>query len=232
MYPFVVSRYARAMGQCRETFGTLLAAVSLGASRTRCINRRLTATVLCLCVIAAHANPWDDAAAAYGRGDHTAALQRFRSLAEAGDAAAQYNMGIMCDNGEGTIEDHAEALTWYRLAAEQGHMNAQFSLAHMYRSGEGTSRDHTQALKWYRLAAEQGHIGALNDLGVAYDKGLGVSPDYVEAHKWYDLGANRAIDENRRSRSIKNRGLVAAKMSSEQIDEARRLAREWDKAHR
>ena len=45
---------------------------------------------------------------------------------------AQYNLGVMYDQGDGVTEDHAEALRWYRLAAEQGHAEAQFNLGVMY----------------------------------------------------------------------------------------------------
>ena len=43
-----------------------------------------------------------------------------RVQAEAGDASAQFNLGVMYDNGEGVPEDDAEAVRWYRMAAEQG----------------------------------------------------------------------------------------------------------------
>lgn len=39
--------------------------------------------------------------AAAQRGDLKAALEEWRPLAEQGDAKAQYNLGVMYDNGEG-----------------------------------------------------------------------------------------------------------------------------------
>ena len=59
--------------------------------------------------------------AAYKAGDYATALQEWTPLAEAGDEVAQYNLGIMYENGEGVPQDYKEAVKWYRLAAEQGY---------------------------------------------------------------------------------------------------------------
>ena len=63
---------------------------------------------------------FDDGWAAYERGDNATALREWRPLAEQGHAAAQYNLGLMYDNGEGVAQDDGKAVKWYRLAAEQG----------------------------------------------------------------------------------------------------------------
>ena len=47
-------------------------------------------------------------------------LADLRARAEAGDASAQYNLGLMHAEGRGVPQDFAEAATWYRKAAEQG----------------------------------------------------------------------------------------------------------------
>ena len=47
-------------------------------------------------------------------------VEELHSRAEQGNAAAQYNLGVMYDNGEGVPQDYAEAAKSYRLAAEQG----------------------------------------------------------------------------------------------------------------
>ena len=49
---------------------------------------------------AASAGPFEDALAAYKRKDYALALSLFRSLAEAGDARAQDNLGVMYIKGE------------------------------------------------------------------------------------------------------------------------------------
>jgi uncharacterized protein len=76
---------------------------------------------------AAIAGPLGDAEAANDRGDYATALRLFRSLAEQGNADAQYHLGHMYFVGQGIPQDYAEALKWYRLAADQGLSLAQFA---------------------------------------------------------------------------------------------------------
>ena len=89
---------------------------------------------------------FDESYAALSRGDYATALNGFRTLAERGDADAQYNLGVMYANGEGVARDYAEAVSWYRMAAEQGHAVAQNKLGVRYACGEGVARDYAEAV--------------------------------------------------------------------------------------
>jgi TPR repeat protein len=80
-------------------------------------------------------------AAAYLAGDYVTAVQEWRQLAKQGLSQAQYNLGLMYNEGKGVIQDYAESVKWFRLAAEQGHANAQFNLGNMYREGKGVLQD-------------------------------------------------------------------------------------------
>ena len=93
---------------------------------------------------------------AYDRGDYETALAEFRPLAEQGYASAQYNLGVMYDNGLGVPQDYREAAKWYRFAAEQGKVKAQSNLASMYHFGQGVLKDDVLAHMWADLAASQG----------------------------------------------------------------------------
>ena len=77
---------------------------------------------------AAAAGPFEDADAAYQRGDYATALRLWRPLGEQGNALAQFNLGIMYRRGQGVPQDYAEAVKWNRLAAEQGDAEAQHNL--------------------------------------------------------------------------------------------------------
>ncbi len=55
--------------------------------------------------------------AAYNRGDYATAFREMKALAEQGNAAAQFNLGEMYNNGQGVRQDDSEAVKWYRLAA-------------------------------------------------------------------------------------------------------------------
>ncbi len=82
-------------------------------------------------------------------------------------------------------------------------------------------------MKWYRKAAEQGVARAQYNLGFMYSHSQGVPQDYVQAHMWYNLAASRFAPGSNRDRAVKNRDIIAAKMTPAQIAEAQRLAREW-----
>ncbi len=60
-----------------------------------------------------------------------------------------------------------------------------------------------------------------------YEKGQGVPQDYVQAHMWYNLAASHFAPGSDRDRAVKNRDIIAEKMTPAQIAEAQRLAREW-----
>src|SRR5262247_2236566 len=137
----------------------------------------------------AASNPFDDASAAYERGDYVQAMKLFRQLAEQGHQWAQRRLGLMYAEGKGVPQDFEEAVKWYRLAAAQGNVPAQYSLGQAYEKGQGVPQDYQEAMKWYRLAAEDGNAPAQYSLGLAYEKGQGVAQDYQEAVKWYRLAA-------------------------------------------
>ena len=119
-------------------------------------------------------------------------IEAIRTRANAGDADAQFNLGLMYDNGRGVPQDDGEAVAWYRQAAEQGHASAQFNLGVAYRDGQGVPQDDVEAERWWRKAAMQGDAEAQFNLGLAYENGFGVPKDGVEAYKWFTLARTSA----------------------------------------
>jgi hypothetical protein len=61
-------------------------------------------------------------------------IAALRVQADAGDAAAQFNLGFAYSFGEGVPQDDVQAVSWFRQAAEQGHAIAQYNLGVMYAS--------------------------------------------------------------------------------------------------
>jgi TPR repeat protein len=55
-------------------------------------------------------------------------VRLYRLAAAQGDAAAQFNLGVKFENGQGVAQDKAEAIRWYRLAAAQGEATATATL--------------------------------------------------------------------------------------------------------
>ena len=80
-----------------------------------------------------------------------------KKRAEQGDATAQFNLGTMYIQGEGTLKDPKQAFYWFKKSAEQGHATAQFNLGTMYIHGEGTPKDLKQAAFWIKKSYENGH---------------------------------------------------------------------------
>ena len=57
------------------------------------------------------------------RGDYTTALREWKPLAEHGNADAQFNLGVMYDDGEGVPQDYKTAVKWYRLDLDKFYLN-------------------------------------------------------------------------------------------------------------
>jgi hypothetical protein len=119
------------------------------------------------------------------------AIIDLRAKAEAGDASAQFRLGVSYANGQGVAQDQVEAAKWYRKAAEQGNAQAQNNLGFVYDLGQGVVKDEVEAVKWYRKAAEQGNAEGQCCLGFVYSSGRGVVKDEVEAAKWHRKAAEQ-----------------------------------------
>ncbi len=76
--------------------------------------------------------------------------------AEAGDPAAQNNLGYNYAFGIGVQQNNKEALKWLTAAASSGFAPAQVNLAYLYEDGRAGKANLPQALRWFRAAAEQG----------------------------------------------------------------------------
>lgn len=94
------------------------------------------------------AGPYEDGAAAYGKGEYTAALSLLRPLAEQGDSRAQTLVGKLYMSGGGVPQDFAQAAGWYTKAADQGHSIAQFNFGLLYQAGQGVPKDLAKAAQW------------------------------------------------------------------------------------
>jgi uncharacterized protein len=116
---------------------------------------RKSALLLCALLWSGLASAgWDQARAAYKKGDYATAATEMIKLAKHGDAKAQVNLGSMYAEGQGLPRDNKKAEYWYLRAAEQGDVFGQTNLGDMYT--QGVLRNDVQALKWYIVAAKSG----------------------------------------------------------------------------
>jgi TPR repeat protein len=182
--------------------------------------RAIFVVVLMISSVAAAmaADTLEDAVAAYRRADYATALRVYRSMADQGLAIAQFNVGLMYDNGQGVTKDEIQAMKWYRLAADQGRSDAQYQLGHL----NYKQNNYAEAAKWFHLASDQGRADAQSNLGSMYAEGDGVPQDFVQALMWFTLSAAQNHKDG-----IENRDKAAGLMTPAQIAEAQKLARGW-----
>ena len=81
----------------------------------------------------------------------------YKKSAEQGYADAQYDLGWMYYNGDGTVIHKKQAFYWYKKSAKQGYAKAQYNLGLMYYNGEGTLTDKKQAASWMKKAKKNGY---------------------------------------------------------------------------
>ena len=180
-------------------------------------SRRCILVLLALCSLALAQG--DAARVAYEREDYATAVQLNAPRAAAGDAEAQYRMGMMARFGWGVDKDIAAAVKWLSAAAKQNYAPAQAELGTMYRLGRGVPEDQKEAARLLTAAATQGVGIAQLSIGRMYRDGIGVNRDLVEAYAWFSAaGENDVMD------GFAYRGEIIKDMSPEQIAEGKRLA--------
>jgi TPR repeat protein len=151
---------------------------------------------------------------AFLKGDYDTALDQLEPAAEAGDATAQYYLGVLYDHGEGVLRNYRTATGWYEKAAAQGNSDAQFNLGMIYYNGTGdpgaaghpmanyfmcqlldegkvVERDLSRALAYCREAADSGIAGAQFNTGLLLAERSNEVATWREAYTWFLL-AKRA----------------------------------------
>lgn len=83
------------------------------------------------------------------------APEQLESLAEQGEADAQYLLGLRYARGENAPADMYKALYWWEKAAIRKHPDALYELGRRYRLGEGVEQDVRKATRMLRQLAEQ-----------------------------------------------------------------------------
>ncbi|WP_282605554.1 tetratricopeptide repeat protein [Pelagibius sp. Alg239-R121] len=113
---------------------------------------------------------------AYKAGDLSAAVEVWTEAGEAGDARAQYNLGVLHDRGLGVERNLQSALKWWRRAALQEHRSAQHNIA-LTLIERGAAADLSEAVGWLEKAASAGFVRSQYSLGKMYETGFGVAAD-------------------------------------------------------
>lgn len=128
-----------------------------------------------------------------------------RQQAAAGNADAQFMLGMMYLSGDGVKNDDAQALHWLTLAADAQIAAAQSNLGFMYLNGRGVARNPVRAAEFLKIAADKGVTEARHNMGWMAQTGEGMPKDLAEAVRWYRLAADAGY-----SQSQYNLGLLLA----------------------
>lgn len=174
------------------------------------------------------------------------------TLANKGDAEAQYHVGMMYNNGIGTQQDIRQAFEWFQKSAASNDPLGAYKLG-CYYDGQGAgvvATNSTEALKYKLIAAEAGYALAQHDVAILYDR----QGNSEEALKWWkmagDQGYPGALFSLSRSYSAgkgtprdlslsyayfklskvapkKNVNEMAAMLSKPELQKAEKLVSEW-----
>ena len=79
------------------------------------------------------------------------AVAQFKQAAEAGHAAAHYQLGDMYQRGEGVQQNMKEAWEWHQRAANLGIAQSQYELFKAHKNPTSGVYDKVEAMKWLTL---------------------------------------------------------------------------------
>ncbi|MDQ6869406.1 MAG: hypothetical protein M3178_13855 [Pseudomonadota bacterium] len=116
--------------------------------------------------------------------------------AEAGDAAAQFDLAVRYAEGGAGPRNYELAAKWYEKAAQQGRAVAEYRLASLYEKGLGVGKDIQRAKDLYQRAAEKGNTHAMYNLGVLAAEGTGGKPNYTSAALWFGKAAEYGVRDS------------------------------------
>jgi TPR repeat protein len=194
----------------------------------RAICRLAAGLVLAIALIApASGGPLEEGMDAYRAKEYARAAELWQSLADKGDAIAQYRLGTLYAEGKGVEQNDATAFAWMQRAASQGNADAQYDVGASYFAGIGVEKSEKEAVKWFQRAANQGVALAQLNLGLLHAAGAGVPQDNVEAFKWLQIAFTGLPPGGPRMDVAKAMQDVSAKMRWDEVDEAKARARDW-----
>jgi uncharacterized protein len=148
-----------------------------------------------------------------------------QSKADAGNAEAQFSLGLKFATGSRAALDYAKAAHWYLRAAHQNHALAQFNLGLMFAGGQGVAQDDAKSAMWMQMAAQQGDAGAQHHLGLRHrrasfqGRAKEALESNLEAYKWFHLAAAQGYRASDAARDD-----IALSLTRAQVDEGNHRA--------
>ncbi|MCL2861804.1 MAG: sel1 repeat family protein [Firmicutes bacterium] len=136
-------------------------------------------------------------------------IEEIKRRAEAGDAAAQEELGAAYEMGEGVSKDIEKAYSWTKKSAEQGYAKGQFYLGMAYFQGEGENNYAKAAYWFFKSALQQYSEGGTSAGGCFFlaleSANIAVLIDLAQnddARTWLELGREILKQGNRDGLSL------------------------------
>ena len=136
-------------------------------------------------------------------------IEDLQKLADAGDPAAQNELGLRYRLGSDVEKNPTKAIPWFLKAARQGYAKAYFNLGAAYYNGDGINVNDQDSCVWFMLAADAGDQRGEEAVArtkqdftsvqmtrcevlvaTAYLTGERVKQDYGKALQWYQKAAD------------------------------------------
>ena len=136
---------------------------------------------------------WQEAKAAYDKGNYARALEPLHQLAAAGHAEAMGRIGLMYQFGNGVAQDYASAKRWYEKAIAAGDSDGYWFIGDLYeQGGPGIEKNWATSKRWYEKAIATGHNDGYRAIGFLYEEGgPGLKKDWEQAcHYYRKAGSN------------------------------------------
>ncbi|NIY92611.1 J domain-containing protein [Vibrio diazotrophicus] len=119
----------------------------------------------------------------------SAQIAELKQRASNHDAAAQYQLALHYQKGEGTPQDLNEAFYWFQQASEKKQSQAMHQLAKMYLQGLGTELNTAEGIYWLIQLATQGDTKAQYELGKLYQTLKNAPTSQQMAEIWFRTAA-------------------------------------------
>ncbi len=147
-------------------------------------------------------------------------VELLKKAAAQGYAFAQYDLGVLYQNGKQVPQNDAEAARLYRLAADQDNVAAEVALGYCYDVGRGVPIDYTEAIRWNARAAEQGNAFAMQNIAYGYREGRGLPKSGKDAAYWYSVASRLAPNEALRTQENAARDKEAGQLPVAEAQQA------------
>jgi TPR repeat protein len=118
-------------------------------------------------------------------------IDKFRSLAEAGDVGGMLGLATLLHHSESNQDYLEEIISLYYKAYLENSPEGAMGLGSIYENVIRGELGYKRAVYWYDVACSMGYMPACCNLALAYENGsLGLKADKDKANDYINLGKN------------------------------------------